>query len=467
MVFVLLGAVQGRAESTTILVFPFENLSNDRALDWLGEGISELMVERLQSESGLYTFTREERLTSFEKLGIPETTQVSRATSLKLGWDMGADHIVTGTFSGTYENFKLAVRLIEMETGSAKEIAAEGKLAEVIPLSTSLTWGVLKEVAPGSPSAETDYTAQPPIPSSAFENYTRGILNQDLKKRIDQLQTAVRLHPPYDAALYELGRSFYLQRDFKNSNLWLQKVSGRSALHNQTEFLMGLNYFYLNDYTHAVTSLQELPPYYDVLLNLGAALFHRGDTAAALAAWKQAADIDPLASDAFFNIGYVSFLKGDFDSAAKNLAESLKMRGRDSEALFLLGRTYERLGRIEESQRTIARAARLSQRVERWLNQPIPDLDRLAMTTSFRSHKEIWTQQRLVRRSRAQDQSAWLESIQIAIDSYLYGDALRELQDVMRVYPESPEARSLLEEVHRQQGGARARAEREGDSPKH
>lgn len=440
-----------------MLVFPFENAANDRTLDWLGEGISELIFERLQSESGLFTFSREERLSAFEKLGIPETTQVSRATAMKLGWDIGADHIVTGTFSGTYENFRLAARIIDMETGGAKEIAAEGKLAEVIPLTMSITWGVLKDVVPGSAPVETDYTTQPPIPRSAFENYIRGILNQDLKKRIDQLQTAVRLHPRYDAAFFELGRAFYLQRDFKNSNLWLQKILESSAVHNQAEFLMGLNYFYLNDYTHAVTAFQGLPPNYEVLLNLGAALSQKGDTAAAMAAWKRAADLDPLSSDAFFNIGYLSFSKGDFDSAAKNLVESLRMRGRDSEALFLLGRTYERLGRVEESQRAIAQAARLSQRVERWLTQPLPDLHRLAMTTAFRSHKEIWTEQRLLRRARAQDQSAWLESIQTQIDSYFYGEALRELQDAIRVYPESSEARVLLEEVQRQQRGAQAR----------
>jgi tetratricopeptide (TPR) repeat protein len=452
MVFILLGAVQAQADSTTVLVFPFENgVNNDRTIDWLGEGISELMVERLQSDSGLYTFSREERLAAFEKLGIPETTSVSRATALKLGWDMGADYMVTGTFSGTYERFRVAARLINMETGSAKEITADGKLAEVIPLTASVTWGVLKEVAPGSASVEADYTLQPPIPRSAFENYIRGILNQDLKKRIDQLQNAVRLHPPYDAALFELGRAFYLQRDFKNSNVWLQKISGASALHYQAAFLMGLNYFYLNDYAHAVSAFQALPSNYDVLLNLGAALSQKGDTAAALAVWKQAADLDPLTSDAFFNIGYESYRKGDFETAAKNLTESLKVRGRDSEALFLLGRSDERLGRIDESQRAIAQASRLSQRVERWLNQPIPDLERVAMTTSFRSHKDLWTEQRLARRARGQDQSAWLESIQTAIDSHLYGDALRELQDVMRLYPQSAEAHSLLDEVHRQQ----------------
>lgn len=454
MAFILLGVgvVQAQADSATILVFPFQNeVNNDRTIDWLGEGIAELMVERLQSDSGLYTFSREERLAAFEKLGIPETTPVSRATALKLGWDMGADYIVTGTFSGTYEQFRVAARLINMETGSANEIAAEGKLAEVIPLTASVTWGVLNAAAPSSAPVEADYTIQPPIPRSAFENYIRGILNQDLKKRIEQLQTAVRLHPPYDAALFELGRAFYLQRDFKNSNIWLEKISGASALHYQAEFLIGLNSFYLNDYAHAVTAFRALPSNYDVLLNLGAALSRKGDTAAALAVWKQATDIDPLASDAFFNIGYLSFRKGDFENAVKNLTESLKVRGRDSEALFLLGRSFERLGRIDESQRAMAQAARLSQRVERWLNQPVPDLDRLAMSTTFPSHRDLWTEQRLARRARGQDQAAWLESIQTSIDSHLYGDALRELQDVIRVYPESTEAHSLLDEVHRRQ----------------
>ncbi len=71
--------------------------------------------------------------------------------------------------------------------------------------------------------------------------------------------------------------------------------------------------------------------------------------------------------------------------------ESLSLRGRDSEALFLLGRTYEKLGRVEESQKLIAQATRLSQRVERWLNQPLPKLERFVTTTSFRTHEEYGT----------------------------------------------------------------------------
>jgi tetratricopeptide (TPR) repeat protein/TolB-like protein len=451
MVFVLFGAVRARADSTTVLVFPFENTSNDRTLDWIGEGISELIIERLQPESGLYIFSREERLGAFEKLGIPEATMVSRATGVKLGWDMGADHVITGRFSATTDSFQIVARLVNMETGGTEQVSADGKLEDVIPLSMSVTWQLLRKIVPGTASPEADYTARPPTPRSAFENYIRGILNQDLRKRIELLQTAVRLHPPYASALFQLGRSYHLEREFKNSNQWLQKIPETSFLHRQAQFLMGLNYFYLGDNPLAITAFQTLPETYDVLLNLGAAFSEKGDQASAIAAWKRAADLDPLASDAFFNMGYVNFLKGDLDSAARNLNESLKLRGRDSEALFLLGRTYEGQGRLEESQKAITQASRLSQRVERWLTQPLPKLERLASGTAFRSHNETWTDKRLARRVRSQDLSSWLESIQSEIDSYLLGDALRELQDVVRIFPESAEAQSLLEEVHRQQ----------------
>ena len=61
-----------------------------------------------------------------------------------------------------------------------------------------------------------------------------------------------------------------------------------------------------------------------------------------------------------FNIGYVSLPKNDFDLTAKSLNESLSLRGHDSEALFLLGRVYERQGRTDEAQRLFSQATRLS-----------------------------------------------------------------------------------------------------------
>jgi len=98
----------------------------------------------------------------------------------------------------------------------------------------------------------------------------------------------------------------------------------------------------------------------------------------------------------------------------------------------------------------VAQATRLSQRVERWLTQPLPKLERIVTSTTFRTHDDLWNDQRLARRARSQDLVPWLDIVQSDIDSYLFGDALRELRDVMKVFPDSAEARSLLNEVDRQ-----------------
>jgi tetratricopeptide (TPR) repeat protein len=234
--------------------------------------------------------------------------------------------------------------------------------------------------------------------------------------------------------MFQLGHALFLERDSKTSNQWMEKVNGPGK--PQAQFAMGLNYFYIGDYARSISVLQALPQTYDVLLNLGSALLENGDYDAAIAAWRRASEADPLGSDAFFNAGYA------------NLSQSHKLRGRDSEALFLLGRAYERQGRIDESQKLIAQATRLSQRVGRWLTQPIPRLERLSTTATLRNSNEIWTDARLARRARGQNVTSWLESIQNKIDSNLYGEAIRELQDVIRVFPDSSDARSLLDEVN-------------------
>ena len=211
-----------------------------------------------------------------------------------------------------------------------------------------------------------------------------------------------------------------------------------------------MNYFYLGDYGRSIATFEQLPQTWDVLINRGAALSQKGDLPGAISAWQRASALDPLKNDTFFNIGYISLLKNDFDLATKSLNESLSLRGHDSEALFLLGRAYERQGRLDEAQKLFAQATRLSQRVERWLTQPVPKLERVSTTASFTNGEEIWTERRLQRRAKADGLAMWLDSAQNQIDSYMYGEAIRELQNAVRVFPGAAEARGLLQEVNRQ-----------------
>jgi len=452
-----MGSAFASAETGTVLVFPFENQSSDRNLDWIGEGVSELIIERLQSEPGLYVFQRDERASGFERLGIPEAANISRATAIKLGWDSGADRLITGRFTAAAADFSIYARIIDLATSaSSQEIKVSGKLDDVIPLTNVLSWQVLKMITPGTTTLESDYTSRPPIPRSAFENYIRGILSGDPRWRREYFENAIRLLPQYAAAIFQLGRQRWLEGEFKESNQRLEKIAAADPHYVPAQFIVGLNYYRLGDHTRASTVFTALPQTYDVMVNLGAAQSAKGDPAAAVATWQRAADRDPFAVEAVFDVGYGHFIKGEMDAAAKGFEQSLRLQGRDAEAMFLLGRSLERLGRSEDAQKMITQATRVSPRLERLLNQPPSKLERLRTTANITSLRtgdalNLWTQDRLKRRAKGQDLASWLEYVQTQIESQFYGDAIREVKQAILVYPVSSDAHLLLGQIYERQ----------------
>ena len=108
--------------------------------------------------------------------------------------------------------------------------------------------------------------------------------------------------------------------------------------------MIGMNTYHLGDYAKAAQIFATLPPTYDVLVNLGASLLAGGSDSDATSAWRRALDLNPSGSEAAFNLGYLAFSKGDWELAATRLAPFLQNHPRDSETVFLLGRTYDRLG---------------------------------------------------------------------------------------------------------------------------
>jgi len=449
-----------QASPKSVLVLAFENQTEDRNVDWIGTGLSEQVMERLSVEHDVYIFNREERTTAYERVGIPETVVVSRATAMNIAWDTGADFIVIGRIYGTHQDFRIEARVLNMQDSSASPaISVNGELQNLIPMATSLSFRVARQLVPDSTTPESDYIAHPPVPSSAFEAYVRGTIATDSTRRIALFQDAIRLHPRYLAAMYQLGRQYSLDQDSANAIPQLEKIPEGSPEFLQARFLLGLNYYNAGDFAKSVATFSALPPVYDVLINLGMAYAGNNDYPGAMAAWKRAMDVNPLGTEAPFNMAHLALMRGersDAEAAAKSIEQYQKLRGRDAEALFLQGRIYERLGRMDESQRLIAFAVNLSPRLARWVNQPLTNFRRLrpqVNVTELRTAPQvsIWNEDRLRRRAQGRDVAAWLDTVQKSIDSQRYGEALQELQDIVRTYPQSSETHLMFAEVYENQ----------------
>jgi len=399
------------AQQTTVLVNAFDNQTSDRNLDWIGEGISLLIGERLTAQPQLYVFGLDERMAEYDKLAIPDTVSVSRATALKVAWDMGADIIIIGKITGTHDDFRIEARVLDLGEGNSDfDVNASGKLDDVISMTANLSSQLANGLVPGSALPESDYAARPPIPRSAFEAYVRGVLASDPQRRTELLKDAIRLHPQYTAAIYQLGQAYYLDSNYKSSSDLLEKISAVAPEYAQARFMLGMNYYHLGEFTKATAFYSSLPSNYDVLVDLGAALAGKGDSAGAEATWRRALTVNAAGAEASFNLAYIAFTRGEMQAAVTRLTQFLRSHGRDAEALFLLGQAYDKLGRTAESQRVVAQATRLSPRLEKWVGQPIPNIARLrtqynATELRLPFDTTIWNEARLARKAAAQNAS--------------------------------------------------------------
>jgi len=407
--FIVSGALQVYGQQkTTVLINAFENQTGDRTLDWIGEGIATTVSERLSAQPELYIFGLDERVAEYERIGIPETVFVSRATAIRLAWDMGADFLVSGWISGTHDAFRIDTRTLNLIDDTAgPAITITGKLDEIIPLATFLATGLAKQLVPGSALPESDYAAQPPVSRSAFESYIRGVTATDPQRKVELLQEAVRLHPQYRSAIYQLGQVHYLDSNYQESTDLLAKIPAGASEYPQARFMIGMNAYHLGDYAKAAQIFGALPPTYDILVNLGASMAAGGDSPAAASVWRRALEQNPSGPEAAFNMGYLAFSRGEWELASGRLAQFLQDHPRDSETVFLLGRVYDRLGRLEESRRLTAQALRLSPRLQRWLTQPVPNLARIraqfnATELRMPAGGGIWTAARRLRKAEAQ-----------------------------------------------------------------
>jgi tetratricopeptide (TPR) repeat protein len=162
---------------------------------------------------------------------------------------------------------------------------------------------------------ESDYAARPPIPRSAFEAYIRGVMSVDAERRSELLADAVRLHPQYMSAIYQLGLAHYLDSDYQQSNGLLERVSSDSPEYPMARFMIGMNAYHLNDFGKAAAIYSTIEPSYDILVNLGASLAAGGDPLAAESVLKRALEKNPAGSEAIFDLAYVAFIKGDWTVA--------------------------------------------------------------------------------------------------------------------------------------------------------
>lgn len=325
-----------------LLVVPFENTSDAPGLDWIGEGFSEVLTQRL-AVSGAYAIGREDRLYAFDRLGIPATSRPSRATLIRIAQEMDADFLVTGaynfdgrTFTGKAELFNLKRLRIQ------GPVTESGALTQLNEIENALAWDLLRILNPTFSQSKQEYLASlKTVRLDAFENYIRGSIDSNLPDKVKHFKEAIRLNPTYYDAMLRLGRAYYDAHDYDSAANWLARIPRSEPIAPEANFYLGLASYYAGNYERAEDAFRFVSgkvPLLEVYNDLAVVSARRGKKAAALELFQRVQQADTRDADYRFNLAVALYRNGDNAAALRQLKEALQLRPQDTEASALVDR---------------------------------------------------------------------------------------------------------------------------------
>ena len=355
------GSASEASQQGIYLVFPFENAGASPRLDWLGEGLEELTIQRL-SAAGLQVYSHTGRTGELDRSGLPPTAKLSRASMLRIAQSMDADFVIFGRFTSDAQTLMVEAQILRVSpTKLLPAIRETGPLDSLMDLQERLLWRLLSANDHAYTRSLQEFTkAQRPLRLDAFEHYVRGLLASEDDPRLRELREAARLEPEWPDPDYAIGDAYYARRDCDSALIWFAKVPKTHDRYVEAVFATGVCRLLMNQPDKAeevFVSLQEalrnnlvsgadLP---EILNNLALARARQNNAAAAAADLRRATELDPDEDDYPFNLGLLAFGANDFSAAANYFREASEREPDKAENRALMILALEKAGKKAEA----------------------------------------------------------------------------------------------------------------------
>lgn len=343
------------------MVFPFENAGASPRLDWIGEGLEELTIQRL-SAAGLQVYSHDSRLDEMDRDGFPPNAHLSRATMLHIAQEIDADFVIFGAFASDGTKLTVDARVMRVyPVALLPAVHESGPLDSLMDLHTRLAWRLLSSADHAFPLSLNEFSKfQRSLQLGAFENYIRGLLSNEDETRIRDLKEAARLEPDWPDPAFALGQIYFTRNDCGPALNWFARVPATHVRSAEAVFSSGVCLLRINqpekaekvfsglqdDLKRSMVSGAELP---EVLNNLALARARQGNVEQALTSLGRARDLDPDEDDYPFNLGVLELQNKNYVTAVTHFRDAMEREPDNPEDRAFLIYTLQKAGRKDEA----------------------------------------------------------------------------------------------------------------------
>jgi len=359
-----------------IAVVYFENQSGERELNWLREGLADMLITNLSRSKGLTVLSRQQLSVLLSRLGQEGAEKLGLEDSLEIAQRSRAETVVTGSFARLGEKMRVDVRLLDGRSGQLR--AAESLTVDrpdqilsqidVLSLKLAARLGAAMteaEARPGLAGIMTDSLDAYRYYSLALENAGGYHSNEALAL----LEKAVALDPQFAMAFARIGyiHAFVRVNEGERAKPYLERAFRLSSRLTEKEklYVKAWHAHASGDLEGAVSALYELIKQYpqetEAYFRLGFILRHHTDRKdEALHLFERAAAIDPDAQDIHNQLGFLYQEFGRYDEAIVAHQRYVQLAPREPNAYDSLGMSYAQAGRYEEAIQALNQALALN-----------------------------------------------------------------------------------------------------------
>ena len=359
-----------RAPAQSIVVLPFENLSQDAEQGYFADGVTEDLTTALARVPGLFVLSRNAAFRYKDKLADPK----------RLASEMNVHYVLEGSVQRAGDELRINARLIDGDSGS--NIWADrfdGTSTDVFSLQDQ----VVAEVADTLQLhlAPTERRAPGGTRSpAAYDAYLRGIdlyrrywrsSPKDLARAIPFFKQAIAMDPDYGQAYAGLAQVYWdaygwerflgltPEEDLDRVNEYLAQAMKHpsAAAYRLAAWIPSSPRIFADALTNLQQAIPLDPSSADTYIEMAYWLVLAGRLADGRRYLDAALQVDPSStSSAGYVEGLIQFDIGQYEQAAGTLEKYLAAYPNDAYTRVLLVAAYGQLGRVSDAARTYQKA---------------------------------------------------------------------------------------------------------------
>jgi tetratricopeptide (TPR) repeat protein/DNA-binding winged helix-turn-helix (wHTH) protein len=359
-----------------VVVMFFDNQTNSQELDWLREGLADMLITGMSRVENLTVLSRHELYRALQRTRGNSADEFHLKDAFDVARRIKIDFVVSGSFAKLGEKIRIDARIHESQSGAVS--AAESlivdqpdRLLEQVDLLALKLAGHL-----GTPNINQANQKLPSAITNNLEAYRHYSLAIEMAQAyhtleaIELLKKAIALDSEFAMAYARIGYTYAVihNNEGETAKPYLEKAFQLSHRLTEKDQLWIIAWYALahEDIDSANRTLRQIIAQYplevEAYMRLGGFLSDTTNFEEKVSVYKQGLAIDPSAQDIWNLLGFAYCHSGRYQEAFTAFKRYIELAPAEANAYDSLGMCYNEAGQFDEALVEFKRALELNPR---------------------------------------------------------------------------------------------------------